>query len=492
LSNSPLQGELFRASQLQFKYKANSPFDFVTGALSISAGRTIAVIGPSGGGKSTLLRLLEGSLSPKEPTIEQRAPTGMIYQDLRLVPEKTALENVLMGSLGRLTWQEFSFPPTFETEAKELLTHLGLEAHLDQPVSMLSGGQKQRVAIARALMSHPHLLLADEPFSHLDHETAMETFSLLKDLQKKLGFSMLITIHSNEISAFNFDEVWQVDNGRLFLTRQKVFPKIEKAFHTKVYLVEKLAFYGILILVALSLWQFPTMGYDSSNAASEQLSFFKKLFFHSSEALAAVNWLYLLERLWLTIRMAFIGTTLGFLISWPLSYLAAEGVSYAWVSYPLRLFLMGIRSVPALVWALFFIAGLGLGPVSGIAALTLYSVGYFTKLLYEGIEDIERKPFHALRQLGASRLQAIWYAIVPSSKTLLISSFVFMLEYNVRSASLLGLVGAGGIGQDLMYSLEWRDFASVFSILCLLIVVVLIFDQTSVLVRRYLRSLRGL
>jgi phosphonate transport system permease protein len=153
---------------------------------------------------------------------------------------------------------------------------------------------------------------------------------------------------------------------------------------------------------------------------------------------------------------------------------------------------MCLRSIPALIWALFFVAGLGLGVVSGIAALTVYSVGYFTKLLYEGIEDLERKPFWALQHLGASRWQAMWHALLPASKPLLISSFVFMLEYNVRSASLLGLVGAGGLGQDLMYAIEWRDYATVFSILVLLILVVLFFDQLSRWTRERIKILRGL
>jgi phosphonate transport system permease protein len=193
-----------------------------------------------------------------------------------------------------------------------------------------------------------------------------------------------------------------------------------------------------------------------------------------------------------TLQMALLGTVFGFLIACPLGFLSADGVTSKWFSRPLRFCLMILRSVPALIWALFFVSSLGLGVVSGVAALSVYSIGYFAKLLYEGVEDLERKPFMALQQLGATRWQAARHALLPSSKPLLISSFIFLLEYNVRSASLLGLVGAGGLGQDLMYYIEWREYSSVFAILLLFVSVVLIFDQVSRLTREQIKKRRGL
>lgn len=485
--------ELFKAESLSFQYSEKSPFQLKTGAFSILKNQTIAIIGPSGGGKSTLLRLIEGSLPKPDQQVLKNSKSSLIYQDLRLVNEKSALENTLMGALGRSQAYQFTFTKQFVVEALELLGELGLASYVDQPVSMLSGGQRQRVAIARALMSQPEILLADEPFSHLDHATAMETYHLLKKLQSKREFAIVITIHSNELEDFSFDQIWKVQAGELltddFDQKESIqeFDAFQKNHWVEI-LILSILFIGFL-LSALNL---PTTGFNSDNAFSELKTFFSQLLFHTQAELAQVEWAYLLKRLGLTIQMAFVGTAIGFFISLPFSFFAAEGVAPSWVHIPLRSFFMVIRSIPSLVWALFFVAVLGLGPMSGVAALSVYSVGYFTKFLYEGIEDLEIKPFQALRQLGASRFQATIFALLPSSRPLIVSSLIFMLEYNVRAASLLGLVGAGGIGQDLLYSIEWRDFATVFSILLLLICVVFVFDQISAYVRRYYKRLRGI
>ena len=488
---------VFKTSGFEFKYAEDSAFRLVAGDFEVRRHQIISIIGPSGEGKSTLLRIIEGSLLPDSPPTKLiRQRTSMIYQDLRLVMERTALENTLMGALADSNWYQLKFTEAQVEEARGLLKELGLSQQTDQPVSTLSGGQRQRVAIARALMSRPHLLLADEPFSHLDEKTTSDTLELFKGLMAKFKFALVFTTHSLELAKNSSTQTWSVSNGQLSLTSAPreserstpTFDELAHASKTK----QNVYFLLIGIVIALSFVQIPTDGLNSENAWQELKNFAYKLFVHEPSDFSQVEWNYLFKRLIVTIQMAVLGTSLGFLISWPLSFLAAEGISAAWISRPLRMALMALRSVPALIWALFFVAGLGLGPVAGIAALSLYSVGYFTKLLYEGIEDLERKPFEALRMLGASRLQATRYAILPSSRPLLISSFVFMLEYNVRSASLLGLVGAGGIGQDLVYSIEWRNFPAVFVILLLLTVTVIVFDQISALVRSHFRRAKGI
>ncbi len=483
--------EVFSTQSFEFQYPGKNSFSLKVPAFSIQAGESISIVGPSGDGKTTLLRLMEGSLSLSGKSLKYpKARSALIYQDLRLVNERTALQNCLMGALSNTEWTTAQK----NERALDLLQKLGLLELKDQMVSMLSGGQKQRVAIARALMSSPDLLLADEPFSHLDHETALETYKLIKSLQKQMGFAWVATIHKNESGAFFFPKTWLVKKGRLefevaidetaLRTEEKLIPEKSQLETNLIFL-----FFGLtaLCLLQASYWQ-----WTADLSWGELAGFFSKLFLHSWESLAVVKWGFLFDRLFQTMVMAFLGTVLGFVVSVPFGFLCAEGVSWSWVSRPLRAVLMVVRSVPALIWALFFVAGLGLGAVSGVVALAFYSVGYFSKLLYEGIEDLERKPFSALRQLGASRLQAVIHALVPTAKPLLVSSFIFLLEYNVRSASLLGIVGAGGIGQDLMYAIEWRDFATVFGILILLIGVVLIFDLISAVTRTQLKKKRGL
>jgi phosphonate transport system permease protein len=111
-------------------------------------------------------------------------------------------------------------------------------------------------------------------------------------------------------------------------------------------------------------------------------------------------------------------------------------------------------------------------------------------LIYEGIEDLEQKNFRTLKHMGASSFQAFWFALRPLARPLLISYFIFMLEYNFRSASLLGVVGAGGIGQELMYALEWRRFEYAGIIILLMICCVLFFDFLSYSVRKKMRKNR--
>jgi phosphonate transport system permease protein len=486
-----MKKEVFKTEGLQFAYPESETPAITTEAFSIYANDSIAIIGSSGGGKSTLLRLIEGSLIAENLRSQKIfGPTALIYQDLRLVNERSALENCLMGAFGQkqLTQSQKS------DFAYNLLEQLGLSAHSHQAVSMLSGGQKQRVAIARALMSRPKLLLADEPFSHLDYKTAVETYNIIKKLQNEFDFALVVSIHHNEFMPFKFDQTWIVSQGHLYFSPDsivnnnlKVLTKKPSFFISETFFI---LFFSLLTIICLI--QLPQSGFNSQNAWGELVLFFKKLVINSLAQLSTINWNFLIGRLMQTLQMALLGTVFGFIIACPLGFLSADGISSRWINRPIRFFLMILRSIPALLWALFFVSSLGLGVVSGVAALSVYSIGYFAKLLYEGIEDLERKPFMALRQLGASRWQAARHALLPSSKPLLVSSFIFLLEYNVRSASLLGLVGAGGLGQDLMYFIEWRDFSSVFAILLLLISVVLSFDQISKFIRLEIKKRRGL
>ncbi len=480
---------VFQTSGLSFKYSKDSAFDLSTDAFLVSRGESIAIVGPSGGGKSTLLRIIEGSLSLENAqVINKKAKAALIYQDLRLVLEKSALQNVMMGALGSSQKSEIEK----NHFAESLLEKLGLKAFKDQPVSHLSGGQKQRVAIARALMSQPDILIADECFSHLDLETAQETYEIIKNFQREFGFAWIVTIHFNFLPERSFDRIWKVKNGVLITEHDKENNDKEKPeFQKKKQLTKTHLFFLVFVLLA-GLSSSQLFAQLSSPISWNELGvFLKKLLLHSFSQLQRVHWSFLFSQLYLTFQMALLGTFFGFIISLPLALFSAEGIVPQWISQPLRFLTMVIRSVPALIWALFFVAGLGLGVVSGIAALTIYSVGYFSKLLYEGIEDLERKPFLAVKQLGASTFQAALKALLPSSKPLFVSTFIFLLEYNVRSASLLGLVGAGGIGQDLMYSIEWRDYPTVFAILVLLVGTVFIFDQISRVVRSEIKKYRG-
>lgn len=205
-------------------------------SLTIPKGEFVSMIGPSGAGKTTLLRTLNGSLVPQSGTVqlnghgwsdrsrrEKRAmqmKVATIYQDFCLVEPVTALENVLHAALPRLPfWRVLSgaFPEELRQYARAQLEQTGVGDKADTPVSALSGGQKQRVAIARALMQKPMVLLADEPVASLDPATADQIVTLLLDLQRERGLTVVMNSHNVALSLAVSDRLIGLKDGAVAL-----------------------------------------------------------------------------------------------------------------------------------------------------------------------------------------------------------------------------------------------------------------------------------
>ena len=200
--------------------------------LSVSQGEFVSVIGPSGAGKTTLFRILNGmdaltygallfdgrcqdSMTKREQK-QVRRLIGTIYQDFCLVENSTCLDNVLTACLPDMAL----FPAVFglygperRKEALKLLDRVGLSEKAEEPVKSLSGGQKQRVAIARALMRHPKLLLADEPAASLDPVTGHQILEFLKEIQKTEGVTILMNSHNLELSLEFSDRIVGLKDG---------------------------------------------------------------------------------------------------------------------------------------------------------------------------------------------------------------------------------------------------------------------------------------
>jgi len=472
--------KVFEAEYLTYHYQGSQSVRFEIPDFYLLKGETAVLRGPSGVGKSTLLRLIEGSLQDAGSRIQRQGTTALIYQDLRLIDERTVLENTLSGALQEVSRFTTRFHLAQVERALLILKKVGLELHAQKLVSELSGGQKQRVAIARALMRRPEILLADECFSHLDSKTADEVFQLIKSLQKEFGFTFLVSMHEPHVPWDQFDRVIQITESNL----KMVAPK-------KEWNALKYAPWMILALITFCLATLNYAGLSASNAFSEAFGLLLRFIPMDPATWTGFSWQTSLQSVLTTFRMAVLGTFLGFLISLPLATLAASDVSSPWLSKPIRFCLVSLRSVPALIWALIFVAAFGIGSMAGIFSLAVYSVGYLGKLLYEGLEDLEQKGFRSLRQLGASRYQAFRMSLVPLAKPMLLSHFIFMFEYNIRSASLLGIVGAGGIGQELMYALEWRRFDHAGLILIILLVIIYLTDLMSEKIRFQLKSRRS-
>lgn len=185
-----------------------------------------------------------------------------------------------------------------------------------------------------------------------------------------------------------------------------------------------------------------------------------------------------------TIQMAFIGTVVGFGLSLPLSLLAARNVVNNKLIYgSIRAFLAAIRILPSILWAIFFVIIVGLGPFAGILAIVLYTIGFITKLQYESIESIEHDPLEAIGSTGVSKIQLIRFVVIPQAAPHLISQLLYMFDYNVRHSSILGIVGAGGIGFYIINYIKFFDYGKAAVFILVVFVVALIIDYVSVKVR---------
>ncbi len=193
----------------------------------------------------------------------------------------------------------------------------------------------------------------------------------------------------------------------------------------------------------------------------------------------SVAWLGIVE----TLKIAFIATVFGFLISLPLSVLAASNLSPIYLALPSRILLAGMRSLPAIIWAVLFMIIFDVGALAGIFAMTFYTVGYLGKLQFESMEGIKNAPLEAAKATGMNRFETAWLVAIPESANNLLSHVLFMFEYNVRHGSVVGLVGAGGIGLYLNTYLKLAQYDKVVALLIIIFIVVVIIDFISMTLR---------
>ena len=186
-----------------------------------------------------------------------------------------------------------------------------------------------------------------------------------------------------------------------------------------------------------------------------------------------------------TIKIAFVSTIFGSIISLPISILASRNLSSLGVSYFARILLAAARSLPSIIWAIFFVILVGFGPLSGVLAMTIYTVGYLGKLQYESIEGMNSIPLESARSMGLSKIEIATGVVIPEMANNLISQMIFMFEYNVRHGTVIGIVGAGGIGYYINLYLKFLQYDKVISYLIIIFIVVLIIDFLSISARSY-------
>ncbi len=185
-----------------------------------------------------------------------------------------------------------------------------------------------------------------------------------------------------------------------------------------------------------------------------------------------------------TIQIAIIGTSAGAILAFPLGFLAASNVVPPYVRGAVRTLLNGIRSIPLIFYALFFVSAVGLGPLAGTLATILYSVGMLGKFYSEAIETIDPKPVEGILSTGATRIQAIRFGVVPQVMPHFIAFTLYRFELNFREGAILGLVGAGGIGFYITLYIRSFEYHRVATVAVLILIMVVAIDVMS----SYLRS----
>ena len=189
-----------------------------------------------------------------------------------------------------------------------------------------------------------------------------------------------------------------------------------------------------------------------------------------------------------TIQMSLWGTTIGAVISVPIAICSARNIAPSWLQWPANFIQNAVRSVPSIVLGLLFVAATGLGAPAGTLALGIYTIGYLAKFYQEAIESVEARSIESLQVGGASWLQVAQYGIFPQVLPLVLGYTLWMFEYNIRAASVLGVVGAGGIGFELVNYIRSFEYNKATTMMLVLLVVVTVIDVISSKWRQRLES----
>jgi phosphonate transport system permease protein len=193
--------------------------------------------------------------------------------------------------------------------------------------------------------------------------------------------------------------------------------------------------------------------------------------------------------------MSFLGAFVGAIVAFPLAALGTRGTDTVGatrserlirvVPYHVSRFILNVfRSVPDILWALVFVVALGLGPFPGALALAVHSAGVLGKLYSETLEAVPSRPVEALATTGANGFQSFLFGMLPQGMSNFTSLTLYQWECNIRSATILGFVGAGGIGQQILISMNLFDYSKVATLVGATVIVVLVVDRLSAAIRR--------
>lgn len=185
------------------------------------------------------------------------------------------------------------------------------------------------------------------------------------------------------------------------------------------------------------------------------------------------RWRILVSDLMESIEIAIIASFIGIVVSLPIGLLAARNLMPAWVFWPTRAFIAVTRSLHPMIFAILFVKAVGFGPLPGILTLIFATIGFIAKLFAEAIEEISLKPVEAVRAAGAPFMSVLIFAVLPQVLNRFIGFASYQLDVNLRNSTMLGIVGAGGIGGTLFAAFQRFDYAFVSTILLAIIISVM-------------------
>jgi phosphonate transport system permease protein len=239
--------------------------------------------------------------------------------------------------------------------------------------------------------------------------------------------------------------------------------------------------FGWAALVALLAWSWKgaemrpmDLARDSGNMAKFAVDFFPPDF---------KDWRLYLEEMLVTVHIAVWGTVLSVVCAIPFGLLSSTNLVPAWVYQPVRRLMDACRAINEMVFAMLFIVAVGLGPFAGVLALWVHTTGVLAKLFSEAVEAIDPRPVEGVRATGASAIEEILYGVIPQVLPLWISYSLYRFESNVRSASVVGMVGAGGIGVVLFEAIRSFQYAQTCALIIIIIVFVTAIDLVSAKIR---------
>lgn len=240
--------------------------------------------------------------------------------------------------------------------------------------------------------------------------------------------------------------------------------------------------WGLLLLLLASSWQGADMRpmdllRDSGNMATYAAEFFPPNF---------AQWELYLQEMLVTLQIALWGTALAVLSAVPLALLASSNIVPPWVYQPVRRVLDAFRAINEMVFAMLFVVAVGLGPFAGVLALWVHTTGTLAKLFSEAVEAIDPQPVEGIRSTGANALHEVIYGVIPQVMPLWISYTLYRFEANVRSASVVGMVGAGGIGVVLWEIIRGFQYAETCAVMAIIVVTVSAIDLVSARIRKAL------